>query len=77
MDTSEKSSDLDLKGISEEVEELGHESFLGLPKDIWFVIGIDLILISLRLRGVFSSEQFIGAKVVGTAALIGAHVFLL
>jgi len=77
MDSSEQSADLDVQGISKDVEELGHESFLGLPKDIWFVIGIDLILISLRLRGVFNSKQFVGAKVVGTATLIGAHMLLL
>jgi len=63
--------------IADELEHLGQETFLGIPKDIWLVIGIDLILISLRLRDVFSSNQFVGAKVVGTAALITAHILLL
>jgi|LWDU01.1.fsa_nt_gi hypothetical protein len=64
-------------GIAEDIETLGQETFLGLPKDIWLVIGIDLILISLRLNDVFSSNQFVGAKAVGTAALISAHILLL
>ncbi len=63
--------------IADELEHLGQETFMGIPKDIWLVIGIDLILISLRLQDVFSSNQFVGAKVVGTVALISAHVFLL
>ena len=37
-------------GLAEDIEVLGHETFLGLPKDIWLVIGIDLILISIRLK---------------------------
>ena len=63
--------------IGEEVERLGHETFLGIPKDIWIVIGIDLILVALRLRGTLNSREFVGAKVVGTTALITAHVMLL
>ena len=64
-------------GIAKDIETLGQEKYLGLPKDIWLVIGIDLILISLRLRDVFSSNQFVGAKAMGTLALISAHIFLL
>ena len=64
-------------GVAEDIEALGHETFLGLPKDIWLVIGIDLILISLRLKDVFNSNQFVGAKAIGTLALISAHVFVL
>tara|TARA_B100001996_G_scaffold375790_2_gene356201 strand:- start:174 stop:404 length:231 start_codon:yes stop_codon:yes gene_type:complete len=63
--------------IAEDIEHLGHETWLGIPKDIWLVLGIDLILISLRMRDVVTSNQFIGAKVMGTAALITAHFVIL
>ncbi len=63
--------------IAEDIETIGHETFLGIPKDIWLVLGIDLILISLRMRDVFTSNQFVGAKVIGTAALITAHFVVL
>jgi hypothetical protein len=63
--------------IAEDIEKIGHETFLGIPKDIWLVLGIDLILISLRLKDVFNSNQFVGAKVIGTVALITAHFVVL
>ena len=62
--------------IGDEVERIGHQTFLGIPKDIWFVIGIDLILVVLRLRGSLNSREFVGAKVVGTTALITAHMLV-
>ena len=75
---SESATDYQPHGsIAEDIETIGHETFLGIPKDIWLVLGIDLILISLRMRDVFTSNQFVGAKVIGTAALITAHFVVL
>ena len=75
---SESAIDYEPHGsIADDIEKIGHETFLGIPKDIWLVLGIDLILISLRMRDVFTSNQFVGAKVIGTAALITAHFVVL
>jgi len=45
----------------------------GIPEDIFLVLAIDAILISLRLSNKLKTGQFIGAKVVGTGLLIGSH----
>jgi len=78
METAtEASANYEPSDMAKDIEHLGHETWLGIPKDIWLVLGIDLILISLRMRDIFSSNQFVGAKVVGTAALITAHFLIL
>tara|TARA_R110001599_G_scaffold29011_5_gene99699 strand:- start:1997 stop:2236 length:240 start_codon:yes stop_codon:yes gene_type:complete len=62
--------------IAEDIEHMGHETWLGIPKDIWLVIGIDLVLVSLRLRNKVTSNQFVGGKALGTMALITAHFII-
>lgn len=46
---------------------------MGIPTDIALVLAIDVFLISLRLSGALKSNAFVGAKAMGTSALIGLH----
>ena len=59
--------------LGHSIEGVSHETIFGIPQDIALVLAIDAVLISLRLTGAFKPNQFIGAKVVGTTALIVAH----
>ena len=61
--------------MGQAIDHVSHEKILGIPQDIALVLAIDAVLISLRLSGAFQPNQFIGAKVVGTTALIAAHFF--
>ena len=56
------------------VDKVSHGSkIFGIPQDIALVLAIDAILISLRLSNLLSGHSFVGAKVIGTSALIGVH----
>jgi len=59
--------------FNEAVDKESHGSIFGIPNDIALVLAIDAVLISLRLSGALSGHSFVGAKVLGTSALIGAH----
>ncbi len=59
--------------INQEVES-PHSTIFGIPEDIALVLAIDAVLIALRLSNVLVPSSFIGAKVVGTSVLIGAHL---
>jgi hypothetical protein len=61
------------ESFGEAVDEESHGNFFGIPNDIALVLAIDAVLISLRLSGVLAGHSFVGAKVLGTSALIGAH----
>tara|TARA_R110002020_G_scaffold371911_2_gene583429 strand:+ start:1088 stop:1288 length:201 start_codon:yes stop_codon:yes gene_type:complete len=63
--------------LGESIEAASHKTIFGVPEDIALVLAIDAILISMRLAGIFTSNRFIGAKVVGTTALIAAHFMVL
>ena len=54
--------------------DLEHKKIFGIPEDIFLVLAIDAILISLRLSNKLKTGQFIGAKAVGTGVLIGSHL---
>ena len=54
--------------------DLEHKKIFGIPEDIFLVLAIDAILISLRLSNKLRTGQFIGAKAVGTGVLIGSHL---
>ena len=64
--------------INDEIDhilhELEHKKIFGIPEDIFLVLAIDAILISLRLSNKLRTGQFIGAKAVGTGLLIGSHM---
>jgi hypothetical protein len=66
------------KHIEEKIEkvlhDMEHKKIFGIPEDIFLVLAIDAILISLRLSNKLRTGQFIGAKVVGTGVLIGSHL---
>ena len=51
-----------------------HSTVFGIPEDIALVLAIDCVLIALRLSNVLVPSSFIGAKVIGTSILIGAHL---
>jgi len=55
------------------VNKMSEKEIMGIPKDIALVLAIDVILIGLRLSGALKSNAFIGAKAMGTSALIGLH----
>ncbi len=59
--------------INREVEG-PHSTVFGIPEDIALVLAIDAVLIALRLSNVLIPSSFIGAKVIGTSVLIGAHL---
>jgi hypothetical protein len=59
--------------VAKSIEDTHNLEIFGIPQDIALVLAIDCVLISLRLAGVFNTNRFIGAKVLGTTALIGAH----
>ena len=61
--------------LGESIDHVSHETIFGIPQDIALVLAIDAVLISLRLAGTFKPNQFVGAKAVGTTALIAAHFF--
>jgi hypothetical protein len=48
----------------------------GIPQDIALVLAIDAVLISLRVSKLLDTKSFIGAKVVGTTALIASHLLI-
>ena len=52
---------------------MSETKIMGIPTDIALVLAIDIVLISLRLGGRLPSNKFIGAKAMGTTALIAAH----
>ena len=54
--------------------DLEHKKIFGIPEDIFLVLAIDAILISLRLSNKLKTGQFIGAKAGGTGVLIGSHL---
>ena len=54
--------------------DLEHKKIFGIPEDIFLVLAIEAILISLRLSNKLKTGQFIGAKAVGTGVLIGSHL---
>jgi hypothetical protein len=54
---------------------MSETKIMGIPSDIALVLAIDAVLIGLRLSGM-GSNKFIGAKAMGTTALIGAHFLL-
>ena len=54
--------------------DLEHKKIFGIPEDIFLVLAIDAILISLRLSNKLKTGLFIGAKAVGTGVLIGSHL---
>tara|TARA_B100000745_G_scaffold299781_1_gene251478 strand:+ start:2468 stop:2731 length:264 start_codon:yes stop_codon:yes gene_type:complete len=66
------------KHIEEKIEkvlhDMEHKKIFGIPEDIFLVLAIDAILISLRLSNKLKTGQFIGAKAVGTGVLIGSHL---
>ena len=59
--------------INQEVES-PHSTIFGIPEDIALVLAIDAVLIALRLSNVLVPSSFVGAKVIGTSVLIGAHL---
>ena len=59
--------------IDHVLQDMEHKKIFGIPEDIFLVLAIDAILISLRLSNKLKTGQFIGAKVVGTGLLIGSH----
>ena len=59
--------------LGEAVSDTHDLKIFGIPQDIALVLAIDAVLISLRLAGIFKTNSFIGAKVLGTATLIGLH----
>jgi len=59
--------------INQEVES-PHSTIFGIPEDIALVLAIDAVLIALRLSNVLVPSSFVGAKVIGTSILIGAHL---
>ena len=63
-----------MTSLGEAINEEGEHRIFGIPADIMLVLGIDAILIALRLGGTFKPNQFIGAKAIGTTALITAHL---
>ena len=60
--------------IDHVLHDLEHKKVFGIPEDIFLVLAIDAILISLRLSNKLKTGQFIGAKAVGTGLLIGSHL---
>ena len=60
--------------IDKVLHDLEHKKIFGIPEDIFLVLAIDAILISLRLSNKLKTGQFIGAKAVGTGVLIGSHL---
>jgi hypothetical protein len=60
--------------IDQVLHDLEHKKIFGIPEDIFLVLAIDAILISLRLSNKLRTGQFIGAKAVGTGVLIGSHL---
>jgi len=60
--------------IDHVIYDLEHKKIFGIPEDIFLVLAIDAILISLRLSNKLKTGQFIGAKAVGTGVLIGSHL---
>jgi|TARA_S200002703_G_C3764090_1_gene235231 hypothetical protein len=52
---------------------MSESKIMGIPTDIALVLAIDVVLISLRLSGALKSNAFVGAKAMGTTALIGLH----
>jgi hypothetical protein len=62
------------EAIDKVLHDLEHKKIFGIPEDIFLVLAIDAILISLRLSNKLRTGQFIGAKVVGTGVLIGSHL---
>jgi hypothetical protein len=60
--------------IDQVLHDLEHKKIFGIPEDIFLVLAIDAILISLRLSNKLKTGQFIGAKAVGTGVLIGSHL---
>jgi|TARA_R110002020_G_C16289131_1_gene772289 hypothetical protein len=63
--------------LGQSIEAASHKDIFGIPQDVALVLAIDAILISMRLAGTFTPNRFIGAKVVGTTALIAAHFMVL
>ena len=59
--------------LKESVDETHDMKLFGIPQAIALVLAIDAILISLRASNIVATNQFIGAKVLGTAALLTAH----
>ena len=59
--------------INREVES-PYSTVFGIPEDIALVLAIAAVLIALRLSNVLIPSSFIGAKVIGTSVLIGAHL---
>ena len=59
--------------INREVES-PYSTVFGIPEDIALVLAIDAVLIALRLSNVLITSSLIGAKVIGTSVLIGAHL---
>jgi hypothetical protein len=60
--------------IEKVLHDMEHKKIFGIPEDIFLVLAIDAILISLRLSNKLRTGQFIGAKAVGTGVLIGSHL---
>tara|TARA_R110000823_G_scaffold295814_1_gene415789 strand:- start:1111 stop:1311 length:201 start_codon:yes stop_codon:yes gene_type:complete len=64
------------KDIGQAVDEVSHTTIFGIPQDIALVLAIDAVLIALRLSNKLSGHSFVGAKALGTSALIAAHFFV-
>lgn len=60
--------------ITESIGDTHDLKIFGIPQDIALVLAIDAVLISLRVSNLLSTNSFIGAKVIGTSALIASHL---
>jgi hypothetical protein len=59
--------------ITDSVGDTHDLKIFGIPQDIALVLAIDAVLISLRVSNLLNTNTFIGAKVLGTTALIASH----
>ena len=62
--------------ITESVAHTHDLKIFCIPQDIALVLAIDAVLISLRVSKLLDTKSFIGAKVVGTTALIASHLLI-
>ena len=62
--------------ITDSVSDTHDLKLFGIPQDIALVLAIDAVLISLRVSSLLNTNTFIGAKVLGTTALIASHLLI-
>ena len=53
-----------MTSLGEAINEEGEHTIFGIPADIMLVLGIDAILIALRLGGTFKPNQFITIVII-------------